>query len=258
MPAPALEAKQAHITPGQYLRIRITPGQYLRIRRERAGFGLLQLAPTLAALPWLTGRSHADDIANARRRIERAESDSQHLTLPQAEALAMLVPMDPEIYEQLVDLHLSGDKGRFPQPQLCPTCAVPTSSAPCTACEPAQERVTIYAAELAACSMKFSRITFPKRPRTEILAMLVAESDVPADKLDEVVDLACHAAAAAREKALEVVDSSSNPQVAMTAIGIAFSLLKYDAKDMLSALQEFAKERGSTATFSTISVEARS
>ena len=101
----------------------LSPGAYLTLRREAAGLGLMQAASSLAACPWAIGRPGMLAVRQARRRLQSAEDNVQHLTLPRAEALASVIPLDPRVYEQLVDLHLAGPGSGLPVPQVCQLCA---------------------------------------------------------------------------------------------------------------------------------------
>ena len=91
--------------------------------------------------------------------------------------------------------------------------------------------------------MVFSTLQFPDYPRASVRAGLVA-AGVPAHHVDEVVDLACLAAANARASMLLVLDRASIPSVSTCAVGIAASLMKADADRLIEALQSYATDRG--------------
>jgi len=107
----------------------ITPGAYLRKRRAAAGVTLPQIATCLAALhhgpSGPGGPPRAASFLqrlSMRRRLAAAEHDRQHFTLCEVELLALLVPLDPRVYEQLVDLDLAGPDSGMPVPRLCRSC----------------------------------------------------------------------------------------------------------------------------------------
>jgi hypothetical protein len=78
-------------------------------------------------------------------------------------------------------------------------------------------------------------------------------SPMPDAAIDEIVDIACHAAESGRKAMLEVIDRASDPRVSITAVGIASSLLAHDMKIFIEALQEFAATSGLHYESTTIS-----
>ena len=104
--------------------------------------------------------------------------------------------------------------------------------------------------------MSFATIAFPDYPRAQLREAIRATSKVPPDKLDEVVDIACHAAHSARLKLLEVLDTASDERVTVTAAGPAFSLLEHDVKIMIEALRAYARVSGKPATDVQLEVPA--
>jgi hypothetical protein len=96
--------------------------------------------------------------------------------------------------------------------------------------------------------MSFAAIRFPEYPRAEIRAGIAAQSNAPDWAIDQIVDIACHAAASGRRTMLETVDRASDHRVAHTALGIAVSLLKSDADNLIKSLQKYAAETGHEAS----------
>lgn len=95
----------------------------------------------------------------------------------------------------------------------------------------------------------FSALSFPPYPRAELRAHLVKmraanNSPMPDAAVDEIVDLACHAAESSRRTMLETIDRSSDPRVSLTAVGIASSLMAHDMKIFIEGLQEMAQQFG--------------
>lgn len=74
--------------------------------------------------------------------------------------------------------------------------------------------------------MKFGTFPLATPPRTEVRAMLVQYKAVPADYLDEVTDLAIHAAERGARALLETIDHSGSLLVKLTAVGIATAILR--------------------------------
>lgn len=97
--------------------------------------------------------------------------------------------------------------------------------------------------------MAFADLPFPDYPRSALRKILAEGSKAPPQHLDEIVDIACHAAGSARRSMLEVLDRSSDPRIAITAIGMANSLVRADAERLEEALREGAAAAG-LATFS--------
>lgn len=97
--------------------------------------------------------------------------------------------------------------------------------------------------------MQFSTISFEDYPRQELRDHLLGMraqtgSPMPLSAIDEIVDLACHAAERSRSAALEVLDRASDPRISNTAIGLAFSLIASDCKTIEAALRLYASETG--------------
>jgi nitrogen-specific signal transduction histidine kinase len=95
----------------------------------------------------------------------------------------------------------------------------------------------------------FAPMAFPPYPRRELRQHLVkmraaTNSPMPDAAMDEVVDLACHAAECRRKAMLEVIDRASDHRVSTTAVGIASSLLAHDIKILIAGLQHAATEVG--------------
>ncbi|WP_338445925.1 hypothetical protein V5F89_12320 [Pelagerythrobacter marensis] len=94
---------------------------------------------------------------------------------------------------------------------------------------------------------KFATLEFPDFPRADLRAHLLScEGNIPASAVDEIVDIACHAAASARTSMLEVLDRASNPMISMTAFGLAASLALHDAERMREGLKAAAQREGVT------------
>lgn len=102
----------------------MSPGTYLEKRRLAARLTIDDLAVRLAALPSLSGY----DPAKLRSNLARAELSEGFFEGQPASMLARVLPFDPEIYAQLVDLHSAGlgDSGTswgLPVPTVCRRCA---------------------------------------------------------------------------------------------------------------------------------------
>ena len=100
-------------------------------------------------------------------------------------------------------------------------------------------------------------VSFPPAPRRELRQHLVNmraanNSPMPDAAIDEIVDLACHAAESGRKAMLEVIDRASDHRVSITAVGIASSLMAHDMKIFIELLQEFAAASGIHFEQSTI------
>ncbi|QIG80082.1 RodZ family helix-turn-helix domain-containing protein [Stakelama tenebrarum] len=94
----------------------MTPGTYLRKRREASGLCVLDVAVRIAA-PGQTAR-----LVRSLNEIER---DELHVTDAILHALRHAFAFDPQIYAQLLDLHVSdaAAAAMLPHPQLCRVCA---------------------------------------------------------------------------------------------------------------------------------------
>lgn len=107
----------------------------------------------------------------------------------------------------------------------------------------------------------FATMAFPPYPRRELRAQIVGlrqrtGSPMPDDAIDEIVDIACHAAEVGRRAMLEVIDRASDPRVSTTAVGIAGSLLAHDLRLLAEGLQHAAKVTGAHFETSTLKVQA--
>lgn len=95
----------------------------------------------------------------------------------------------------------------------------------------------------------FRTLTFAPYPRAELRQHLVNmrtanNSPMPDAAIDEIVDLACHAAISGRTAMLEVIDRASDYRVSITAVGIASSLMAHDMKIFIEGLQHAAEHCG--------------
>ncbi len=91
----------------------------------------------------------------------------------------------------------------------------------------------------------FSTIEFADYPRAAIRAHLLGlGGNIPPACVDEIVDIACFAADSARRQMMAVLDRSSDPRVATTAIGLAVSLAISDMERLQVGLAAFAKSAG--------------
>ena len=95
----------------------------------------------------------------------------------------------------------------------------------------------------------FAMMAFAPYPRAQLRAQLMqmrAErcSEMPLEAVDEIVDLACHAAESGRQAMLQVNDRASSWPVATTAIGPATSLLAHDLKLLTEGLRHAAAAAG--------------
>lgn len=92
---------------------------------------------------------------------------------------------------------------------------------------------------------KFATLEFADYPRADLRAHLLSlGGSIPASAVDEIVDIACHAADTARRSMVEVLDRASNPLISMTAFGLAASLAAHDAETMKSGLKATAQSTG--------------
>lgn len=90
---------------------------------------------------------------------------------------------------------------------------------------------------------------WPDYPRAQIRDRIDAMrrttgSPMPAIAVDEIVDIALHAAASARLAMMETLDRASEPAVATTALGIAASMVKADMDHLEGALTKYAEAKG--------------
>jgi hypothetical protein len=90
---------------------------------------------------------------------------------------------------------------------------------------------------------------WPDYPRAELRAKILElhaanGTTLPAGAIDEIVDLACHAAATARTSLFTVLASCSDPRTAITAIGPAIGMLGADLGVIRDAQEDFAKVLG--------------
>jgi hypothetical protein len=104
----------------------------------------------------------------------------------------------------------------------------------------------------------FATLSMPCYPRAEIRAQLVNmraanNSPMPDAAIDEIVDLACHAAQSGRQAMLQVIDRASDYRVSVTAVGIASSLMAHDMKLLIEGLQHAAQHVGLHFESTTIS-----
>ncbi len=107
--------------------------------------------------------------------------------------------------------------------------------------------------------MAFSDLKFPEHQRAQLRAHLEGirvstGSPMPPAAVDEIVDLACHAAAEARKAMFRVLDTASHRAVATTAVGIAASLLKADLEQIEAGIRSYAEERGSQIFETTVQI----
>ncbi|MDG6079779.1 hypothetical protein E3U23_11320 [Erythrobacter litoralis] len=107
--------------------------------------------------------------------------------------------------------------------------------------------------------MSFEHLELPDYPRRELREQIrktAAQngSGITPAAIDEVVDLACHAAESSRKAAFAVLDRASDPRISTTAVGIAFSLIAHDCEAMRSALEFAASATGKKFTNMTLKV----
>jgi len=91
--------------------------------------------------------------------------------------------------------------------------------------------------------LDLKQMKWPEYPRAGIRATLLQNSMVPLQHVDEVVDLACHAAETARKSMLEVLERSSSPMVELTAVGLANSLVANNTQILLEGARRGGGER---------------
>lgn len=111
--------------------------------------------------------------------------------------------------------------------------------------------------------MAFSTLEFASYPRAEIRQhvdkiRVSSNSPMPATAVDEIADLACHAAATGRSALMRVLDGASHAGVSGTALGIAASLLKSDMERIQSALQQYSQDSGTPFFNETITIGGQS
>lgn len=99
--------------------------------------------------------------------------------------------------------------------------------------------------------MVFSSLEFAEYPRAEIRALIdgfrqSTDSAMPATAVDEIVDIALHAAQSARSAMFRVLDSASQPAITVTAVGIATSLLKSDLEKIADGIAAYATQSGAS------------
>lgn len=107
----------------------------------------------------------------------------------------------------------------------------------------------------------FADIAFPPAPRPELRAKLRSlraerASSMPDSAIEEIVDIACHAAETGRKAMLEVLDRSSDYRVSITAAGIAASILQADLKALIEGLEAGASATGLHFETATLEVQA--
>lgn len=102
----------------------MSPGIYLQKRRAHAGFSIGGVARRLAKLPWpIKAEPTLQDLRNITMRLTAAEQLDDHLDDAEVEQLRNIVPLDPRVYRQLVELAEAGEGSGLPVPQLCRECA---------------------------------------------------------------------------------------------------------------------------------------
>ena len=101
--------------------------------------------------------------------------------------------------------------------------------------------------------MDLTKISFPEPPRSKLRAHLQAplcEAGQP--NIDEIVDIAIHAAVQARQTLLQVLQYPSNPSVTATATGIAASLVAVDMAYIEAFIRAFGARNGKPVYEGTI------
>jgi hypothetical protein len=93
-------------------------------------------------------------------------------------------------------------------------------------------------------------------PRAELRATILAVHrengvELPEGALDEVVDIACHAAVEARSAFLRVL-GSSRIAVGLTALGPAAALLRHDLDFLQSATTDVGQQVGARTVTTTL------
>jgi len=100
----------------------MSPGTYLRKRREAAGLDLRTTAARLAGLPWVLRAPSERDVGLLAARLGLVEADRWDLTRPQLDLVRTVIRIDPQVYEQLVQLHQAGPDSGLPIPSICRAC----------------------------------------------------------------------------------------------------------------------------------------
>jgi hypothetical protein len=109
---------------------------------------------------------------------------------------------------------------------------------------------------------EFATMGFAPYPKAQLRAQLLqmrAERtpNMPLEAVEEIVDLACHAAETGRRAMLEVIDRASSWRIATTAIGPATSLLAHDLQLLTEGLQHAAAAAGLHHEIRNIGGQAR-
>ena len=107
--------------------------------------------------------------------------------------------------------------------------------------------------------MALGTIEFADYPRNELRAILRRNRDanasgMPDSAIEEIVDLACHAAASARQSMLDTLDRASDGRITRTALGLATSLVASDCKKFEEALRSYAEANGKPLHVETVTV----
>lgn len=107
----------------------------------------------------------------------------------------------------------------------------------------------------------FATIDFAPHPRHQIRQHILGmraknNSPMPDAAVEEIVDIALHAAESGRRAMLEVIDRASDTRVSISAISIAASLLGHDMKTLIGGLEDAAKKVGLHFESATLGAQA--
>jgi len=109
----------------------MTPGAYLQKRRAVAGHSIQSLEVELARVGSHGRQSYAECL-RAQLRLIQAEEDTNYLSFEEAGLIGQIIPLDPEVYRQLVDIAERRATGA--SLRICAACgATETLCAPCSA-----------------------------------------------------------------------------------------------------------------------------
>ncbi len=96
-------------------------------------------------------------------------------------------------------------------------------------------------------------VGIPDEVRAQLRRGLASNPGIPADKIGEIVDLACHAAEAGFETTRRIaLDTSPDNRVGITTLGPALGLLQALTDHGLSALGKVAEANGMASVTVTI------
>ncbi len=96
------------------------------------------------------------------------------------------------------------------------------------------------------------KFCYPIEMRMSLRSQMVA-GGMPENHVDEIVDLAFHAAEEAIDTIWRITGQGSNDGVCTCAVGPAMSLLEASAGEQLTRIKEYAAQRGLKSATVTVS-----